>query len=61
MISTSALTLAVYPRLRGERQDVHHFKERIGGLSPASRGTLDTDDEAVMVYRFIPGFAGNAY
>ncbi len=50
----------VYPRLRGERCDVHNGVIPKDGLSPATRGTHQTFRPALGTNRFIPGYAGNA-
>ena len=50
----------VYPRLRGERFKVSRTQVDKFGLSPATRGTLDSQNLAVSSARFIPGYAGNA-
>ncbi len=51
----------VYPRLRGERWEGLITCRAPGGLSPATRGTLDLILQRPRDVRFIPGYAGNAH
>ena len=53
-------SLAVYPRLRGERSSNPKQFGSFNGLSPASRGTHALLPCRLAYSRFIPGFAGNA-
>ena len=60
---TITLTLrgaAVYPRLRGERENDLIDRPSGCGLSPATRGTPIRGSFANDFTRFIPGYAGNA-
>ena len=52
---------AVYPRLRGERIMGTYADMVAIGLSPASRGTQINGVTDIVLPRFIPGFAGNAF
>ena len=53
-------SLAVYPRLRGERPLRQLFQAMLYGLSPATRGTPIWRTTQNVAGRFIPGYAGNA-
>ncbi len=50
----------VYPRLRGERLGHCLASCSACGLSPATRGTRYGQNLQLNIYRFIPGYAGNA-
>mgnify|MGYP003637596987 CR=1 FL=1 len=50
----------VYPRLRGERPSFSSSGCSAFGLSPATRGTPPPGQTVSCVWRFIPGYAGNA-
>ncbi len=49
----------VYPRWRGEHEDVGFNPFQLRGLSPLARGTRHRDDAVQGVYGFIPAGAGN--
>ncbi len=55
----AALTLAVYPRWRGEHCGVLIPWHKFSGLSPLARGTLSPHHQSAAPTRFIPAGAGN--
>ena len=54
------ISVAVHPRMRGERGWEHRAWVHCGGSSPHARGTPDTRRPAAAHARFIPACAGNA-
>ena len=58
--SFKAISNAVHPRIRGERNE--HLPElwRGCGSSPHTRGTLKSAEDRIAAFRFIPAYAGNA-
>ncbi len=50
---------AVYPRSRGEHLLQKHMHHEGRGLSPLTRGTLESVQQHSYVTRFIPAHAGN--
>ncbi len=59
-VTSGVSGLAVYPRLRGERERTSRPFMYSPGLSPATRGTQHHDLAKTQRRRFIPGYAGNA-
>ncbi len=57
--SALALSGAVYPRWRGEHEQMALDRQTIGGLSPLARGTLVSPPHRKRWCRFIPAGAGN--
>ena len=53
-------SMAVHPRMRGERRSGHGFKNNVRGSSPHARGTLLGVFRPLAGTRFIPACAGNA-
>ena len=53
-------SVAVHPRMRGERLFFLDFLGRLGGSSPHARGTHHRRSADHGRYRFIPACAGNA-
>ena len=54
------LTVAVHPRMRGERSSSSATRSRAGGSSPHARGTHWNGGKDSAPRRFIPACAGNA-
>ncbi len=52
---------AVYPRWRGEHEQMALDRQTIGGLSPLARGTLIGGSSEENDARFIPAGAGNTF
>ena len=57
---SSAASVSVHPRIRGERCVTHSMCPAIGGSSPHTRGTHEVDAGRCKINRFIPAYAGNA-
>ena len=51
----------VHPRMRGERQPISSLKLLFFGSSPHARGTLNSVVDPLLIPRFIPACAGNAF
>ncbi len=59
MTSARSHEEAVYPRSRGERQELLTLTGIAAGLSPLARGTVDMGFLCGFDQRFIPARAGN--
>ena len=57
--NTETAVPAVYPRWRGEHDEITLTTEQKRGLSPLARGTRLNDVASAMATRFIPAGAGN--
>ena len=51
----------VHPRMRGERLTKWYASPPKRGSSPHARGTRFSDSRLIVMWRFIPACAGNAY
>ena len=61
MAFPSASSIAVYPRVLGERSSKTLQKSLSNGLSPCARGTPSKSFALAFLRRFIPVCSGNAY
>ena len=57
---SALMTVAVHPRMRGERPTRCNNGKAIPGSSPHARGTLQECHRGIQGVRFIPACAGNA-
>ena len=55
----SPVRASVHPRARGEHMSIGLYWQLVGGSSPRTRGTPDSQDQMHSCLRFIPAHAGN--
>ena len=55
-----AISIAVHPRMRGERHEIDDYCAAHYGSSPHARGTPIMKKTIIALSRFIPACAGNA-